>query len=131
MGYAPWIGEVWINYISNALKYGGQPPHIELGTSIQIDNTVRFWVRDDGPGLTPEVQARLFVPFTQLKQIQTEGHGLGLSIVQRIIEKLGGRVGLESGPGKGSLFFFTLPGPPAEKSRSNNLVELAQDEPVI
>ncbi len=131
MGYAPWIGEVWINYISNALKYGGQPPHVELGASIQTDNTVRFWVRDDGPGLTPEAQARLFVPFTQLKQIQTEGHGLGLSIVQRIIEKLGGQVGLESGPGKGSLFFFTLPGPPAKKSRSNNLVKLAQDEPVI
>ncbi len=76
----------------------------------QVDGMVRFWVRDNGPGLTPEDQTRLFVPFTRLDQIRVEGHGLGLSIVRRIVEKLGGQVGVESEglPGRGSVFSFTL-----------------------
>ncbi|MEW5989329.1 MAG: ATP-binding protein, partial [Chloroflexota bacterium] len=63
----------------------------------------------NGPGLSEEAQARLFAPFTQLNQVQTEGHGLGLSIVQRIVRKLGGQVGLRSKVGRGSLFWFALP----------------------
>jgi signal transduction histidine kinase len=70
---------------------------------------VRFWVRDNGFGLTPEEQERLFTPFERLHQVRAEGHGLGLSIVQRIVEKLGGQVGVESTVGQGSVFFFTLP----------------------
>ncbi|MEW5960782.1 MAG: ATP-binding protein [Chloroflexota bacterium] len=110
-GYAPWIEEVWVNYISNAIKYGGQPPRVELGATRQIDGMIRFWVRDNGIGLTLDQQNRLFTPFTQLSQVQTEGYGLGLSIVQRIVEKLGGQVGVESAgiPGRGSVFSFTLP----------------------
>jgi signal transduction histidine kinase len=69
---------------------------------------VRFWVHDNGPGIAPEAEAQLFVPFTRLDQIRVKGHGLGLSIVRRIVEKLGGRVGEESQPGQGSTFFFTL-----------------------
>ncbi|MBN1119434.1 MAG: tetratricopeptide repeat protein [Anaerolineae bacterium] len=108
-GYAPWIEEVWSNYLSNALKYGGDPSVIELGAALQSDNMIRFWVHDNGPGLTPEEQERLFTPFTRLKQVQVEGHGLGLSIARRIVEKLGGQVGVESKPGAGSTFSFTLP----------------------
>jgi two-component system sensor histidine kinase/response regulator len=70
---------------------------------------VRFWVRDNGPGLTPEAQSRLFTPFTRLDPVRAQGHGLGLSIVRRIAEKLGGQVGVESQLGQGSTFFFTLP----------------------
>ena len=109
LGYGPWVQEVWANYISNAIKYGGVPPHIELGATVEAGDLVRFWVRDDGPGIAPEAQARLFTPFTQLNQVRAKGHGLGLSIVQRIVEKLGGRVGVESGVGQGSTFYFTLP----------------------
>jgi len=109
LGYAPWIEEVWANYISNAIKYGGQPPHVEVGAIMQADGKVRFWVRDDGPGLSAEAHAKLFTPFTQLGQVRANGHGLGLSIVRRIVEKLGGQVGLESESGQGSTFFFTLP----------------------
>ncbi|MGC9396240.1 MAG: sensor histidine kinase [Anaerolineae bacterium] len=109
LGYAPWIEEVWANYISNAIKYGGRPSHVELGATTQTDSKVRFWVRDNGPGLSAEAQAKLFTPFTQLGQVRANGHGLGLSIVRRIVEKLGGQVGLESEIGQGCTFFFTLP----------------------
>jgi len=112
LGYAPWVEEVWINYISNAIKYGGRPPRVELGATRQADGTVRYWARDNGPGIPPEGQARLFTPFTQLHQARAGGHGLGLSIVQRIIEKLDGQVGVESQVGQGSVFFFVLPGAP-------------------
>jgi len=109
LGYPPWIEEVWINYISNAIKYGGQPPRLELGSTLRKDGRVTYWIHDNGPGITPEAQAILFKPFTRLDQIQVKGHGLGLSIVRRIIEKLNGEVGIESKAGQGSVFSFTLP----------------------
>ena len=108
LGHEPWIEEVWVNYLSNALKYGGTPPRIELGAERE-GNLVRFWVRDNGPGITAEDLARLFTPFTRIAQVAAQGHGLGLSIVHRIIEKLGGTVGVESEIGIGSVFWFTLP----------------------
>jgi signal transduction histidine kinase/CheY-like chemotaxis protein len=109
VGYASWVEEVWVNYISNAIKYGGRPPRLELGVNEQDNDLVRFWVQDNGFGLLPEAQARLFTPFERLDQVSLEGHGLGLSIVQRIITKLAGEVGVESDEGKGSLFWFALP----------------------
>jgi signal transduction histidine kinase len=112
LGYGPWVEEVWANYLSNAIKYGGRPPRLELGATAGDDKAVRFWVRDNGPGISPENLSRLFMPFARIHQRQTEGHGLGLSIVQRIVEKLGGQVGVESELGRGSVFSFTLPGAP-------------------
>jgi signal transduction histidine kinase/DNA-binding response OmpR family regulator len=111
LGYGPWIEEVWANYLSNAMKYGGQPPRIVLGATPELNGSIRFWIHDNGTGLTTAEQSRLFAPFTQLDKIRAEGHGLGLSIVRRIVEKLGGQVGVESEgiPGRGSVFFFTLP----------------------
>ncbi len=109
LGYAPWIEEVWMNYLSNAFKYGGQPLHLILGSDVQENGKIRFWVQDNGQGLSPEAQSKLFTPFTRLHRGRVDGHGLGLSIVQQIIEKLGGEVGLESTLEKGSLFYFTLP----------------------
>jgi PAS domain S-box-containing protein len=117
LGHAPWIEEVWVNYLSNALKYGGHPARLELGgellpSVVSTDITsrlARFWVRDNGHGLTLEEQARLFTPFERLSQANIGGHGLGLSIVKRIVGKLGGTVGVESEVGRGSTFFFTLP----------------------
>jgi signal transduction histidine kinase len=108
LGYGPWIEEVWANYLANAIKYGGRPPRLELGAET-VDDKVRFWVVDNGPGLTPEQQSRLFMPFTRLHQVRATGQGLGLSIVRRIMEKLGGEAWVESEPGKGSRFGFTLP----------------------
>jgi signal transduction histidine kinase len=108
-GYQPWVEEILVNYVSNAIKYGGIPPRIEVGATHLADGHVRFWVRDNGRGLTPEEQARLFTPFTRLDQIRVKGYGLGLSIAQRIAERLNGQVGVESEVGQGSTFYFTLP----------------------
>jgi signal transduction histidine kinase len=109
LGHAPWIEEVWVNYLSNAIKYGGRPPRMELGATEQPDGMVRFWIRDNGEGLSSEEQSRLFTPYTQLHRVRARGHGLGLSIVLRIVTKLGGEIGVESQEGQGSTFAFTLP----------------------
>lgn len=115
LGYAPWVEEVWVNYISNALKYGGEPPHVELGAAPE-GSQVRYWVRDNGPGLEGADPKTLFAEFSRLTSLsgKGDGYGLGLSIVKRIVEKLGGSVGVESVPGQGSTFSFTLPAPPGQ-----------------
>lgn len=111
VGYAPWVEEVWVNYIGNAIKYGGTPPHVEIGADDPSDGQVRYWVKDNGPGISKELQSKLFVPFSRLGKTPIHGYGIGLSLARRIIEKLGGKVAIESEKGKGSLFIFTLPKP--------------------
>ena len=112
MGYSQWVEEIWDNYLSNALKYGGRPPRVELGATTEADGVVSFWVRDNGQGITEEDQAMLFTSFKRFAKTRAAGHGLGLAIVRRIVEKLGGRVWVESEVGKGSTFGFTLPAAP-------------------
>ena len=109
LGYGPWLEEVWVNYLSNGLKYGGRPPRLQLGSDELPNGTVRFWVKDNGAGLSDEEQAQLFGEFSRVHRGKIEGHGLGLSIVRRIISRLGGEVGVESKIGEGSTFYFTLP----------------------
>lgn len=105
-GYGPWIEEVWANYISNAIKYGGESPKIEIGGALYEDK-VRFWVKDHGPGISPDVQYKIFQTgnFKQSKK----GSGIGLSIVKRIMNRHQGDAGVESVLGQGSTFFFELP----------------------
>lgn len=109
IAYGAWIIEVWTNYLSNAIKYGGDPPVLELGYSHCPNGLVQYWVQDNGLGISIEEQAKLFTPFTQLNQVNVSGHGLGLSIVQRIVHKCNGAVGVESQLGQGSRFWFELP----------------------
>ncbi|MBN2392201.1 MAG: HAMP domain-containing histidine kinase, partial [Anaerolineae bacterium] len=114
--YGPWIEEVWANYVSNAIKYGGTPPLVEIGfSSLNTQDlrpnpasSIKFWVRDNGPGLDEEQRERLFTKFTRLRDVEP-GHGLGLSIARDIVEKLGGKVGVDSEAGQGCEFWFTLP----------------------
>jgi two-component system sensor histidine kinase/response regulator len=83
MGYAPWVEEVWVNYLTNALKYGGRPPRVELGfgesASQPVDEQtqIRFWVRGNSPGIAPEDQARLFTPFTRLDLVRAKASWRG------------------------------------------------------
>lgn len=110
MGYAPWIEEIWTNYLTNAIKYGGNPPKIEVGAEVN-DDCVKFWVKDNGDGLTKEEQSKLFSKYVRLAPKKAEGYGLGLSIVKSIADKLDQSVGVESDgiKGEGSLFYFSLP----------------------
>ena len=109
VGYAPWLEQVWVNYLSNAIKYGGDAPQIRLGADHPEQGKVRYWVEDNGPGISADKQAALFSQFNRLDAKTADGHGLGLSIVQRIIQRLGGEVGYEALPQGGSRFWFTLP----------------------
>ncbi len=119
LGHRSWVEEVWFNYLSNALKYGGYPPHLELGGTLQEDNYVKFWVKDNGPGLAPEQFQHLFTPYSRLDQAYGQGHGLGLSIARRIVEKLNGQVTVESDLGRGSVFGFTLLSADKPSAQSN------------
>ena len=109
IGYAAWVEEAWFNYISNGLKYGVRPPRLELGSTVCEDGMICFWVKDNGSGLSARQQAAVFNPPSHTGILRVQGHGLGLSIVQRIVEKLNGRVFVESQPGTGSRFGFILP----------------------
>ena len=109
LGYETWVKEVWRNYLSNAMEYGQKPPRVELGFDVQSDGFVRFWVRDNGQGLSSEEQIHLFSPFSYQDIGGASGDGLGLSILPQIVGKMGGKVGVESQKGAGSTFWFTLP----------------------
>src|SRR6185436_19758041 len=79
LGHAPWVAEIWTNYLSNAIKYGGQPPVVRLGAEeVPEGKAVRFWVQDNGAGLTPQQQAELFKTFSRVTETRVQGHGLGL-----------------------------------------------------
>jgi two-component system, sensor histidine kinase and response regulator len=111
-GHAPWITHIWANFLSNAAKYGGPSAQISIGSRFNPETgRVRYWVKDCGDGIPHDLQSSLFVPFARIRSDRAEGHGLGLSIVQRIAGRLGGSVGLESAPGQGALFWFELPSP--------------------
>ena len=126
-GYSPWIEEVWVNYLTNAFKYGSAGQNIEVGYTILDDLTAKFWVKDDGPGLSEEDQAIVFKQYVRVKgTIHQDGYGLGLAIVKRIINKLNGDVGVKSKQGEGCLFYFTLPLPLPE-SEESSLLELTQN----
>ncbi len=117
VGHAAWVAEIWTNYISNALKYGGRPPRVVLGAELAArPGFARFWVRDNGLGLNESQRRRLFTPFNRMSDLRLEGSGLGLSIAARIAERLHGRVGVEENLGDGGCFWFELPNalPPAE-----------------
>ena len=103
--------EVWQNLIDNAAKFmGSQPdPLIEIGTAGAVgDGSPIFYVRDNGMGIDPRFKDRIFGLFDKLDP-RTDGTGIGLALIKRIIEFHGGRIWVESEPGKGATFYFTLP----------------------
>jgi PAS domain S-box-containing protein len=100
--------QVFANLIGNALQFTPSPGCITVGAKPH-GTDVLFWVTDTGPGIAREDQPRLFDRFWQAGSARRRGAGLGLSIVRRLVEVHRGRVWVESEPGRGSTFYFTIP----------------------
>lgn len=106
------LRQVFVNLIGNALRFaaaGSGKAWVRVGAR-EVDGASAIVVEDNGPGFDADRAASLFAPFTRLHDASLSQHGIGLSIVQRIVEHHGGRVGAEGTPGRGATFWFTLPG---------------------
>lgn len=104
------LQQVFVNLVGNALKFSqtAEHPEVIVGHMTNHGDTVVF-VQDNGPGFKADEARDLFQPFKRLSGAQVDGHGIGLSIVRRIVERHGGRVWAEGVPGAGAKFFFSLP----------------------
>ena len=106
------LQQVLFNLVDNAIKYGRTGGHVVLGARRNERQQIELWIRDDGPGIPLEAQSRVFERFYRVDKARSRdagGTGLGLAIVKHIVSSHGGEVWVESEPGKGAAFFFTLP----------------------
>jgi len=102
--------QVFANLLSNAVKFGGDRPRVRVWAEMRGPQIAHVWVEDQGIGIAPEHQERIFGVFERLHGAETyPGTGIGLAIVKKGIERLGGRVGVESQVGHGSRFWIELP----------------------
>jgi chemotaxis family two-component system sensor kinase Cph1 len=104
------LAQLLQNLIGNGIKFrGGRPPEIHVGAQRQEDSWL-FSVRDNGIGIEPQYLDRIFVIFQRLHtRTEYPGTGIGLAICKRIVERHGGKISVESEPGKGTTFFFSIP----------------------
>jgi two-component system sensor histidine kinase/response regulator len=109
-GHATLLKQVFVNLLSNALKFTGRRDvaHIEVGCR-EVDGEVVYFVRDDGAGFDMKYADKLFGVFQRLHRAEDyDGTGVGLALVQRIVQRHGGRIWAEAAVGEGATFFFTL-----------------------
>lgn len=105
------LKQVWTNLINNALKYSSKraAPRVQIGAEVR-DNSLEYWVSDNGVGFDPRRSDKLFGVFQRLhSDSEFPGTGVGLAIVQQIVTRHGGSVGADSTPGLGARFHFVLP----------------------
>ena len=117
------LRQVWVNLITNAFKFTREvagkslsersmprPARIEIGGRVDLGEAVYF-VRDNGVGFDPKYAHKLFQPFQRLhRSEQFDGSGVGLAIVQRIVQRHGGRTWADGKPSEGAAFYFALTG---------------------
>ena len=110
------VKQIVFNLLSNAVKFTPDGGHVDVMLHAGVGGPVQISVRDTGPGIAPEDQERIFEEFVQVGRRTTtaqEGTGLGLALVKKFVELHAGRIWVESQPGAGSTFSFTLPSVPA------------------
>ena len=107
--HEPTLTQILFNLVNNALKFAvpGVAPRVRLRVE-ERGEFVRVWVEDNGIGIAPDHQVQIFKVFTRLQGEKYQGTGIGLAIVQKGVERMGGRVGVESASGQGSRFWFEL-----------------------
>ena len=102
------VGRVFQNLLGNALLYAGAaPPRVQI-SALREDREVRFAVRDRGIGIPASAHEAIFRAFQRLSGTEVPGSGLGLAICRKLVELHGGRIWVESRPGSGAAFYFTL-----------------------
>jgi light-regulated signal transduction histidine kinase (bacteriophytochrome) len=102
--------QLFQNLISNAIKYRGEQTPRILISAEQLENEWRFVVSDNGLGIDPQYQLQIFGVFKRLHGQAISGTGMGLAICQRVVERHKGRIWVESQPGEGAKFYFTIRG---------------------
>ncbi len=113
------LAQVFQNLIGNAIKFRGEgTPEIRV-TAERRGREWQICVQDNGIGIAPEFAARIFVIFQRLhSRTDYPGNGIGLAICKKIVERHGGRIWVESEPGRGARFYFTLPASPEESTNA-------------
>lgn len=110
LGHEIRLARVFANLIGNSIKYRREnPPRIHISAHQQEDGFWRFEVRDNGAGIDPRYHDRIFQVFKRLHGKEISGSGIGLALCKRVVENHGGKIGVESTPGEGSTFYFTIP----------------------
>ena len=109
--HADSLRQIFTNLLSNAIKYSRPRAALKIYAGYLADELFhKFFVRDNGIGIHPEQRQRIFTPFVRLQEkASAHGKGLGLAIVRRIVGAHGGEIWIDSRPGRGSTFYFTLP----------------------
>ena len=132
VGDAARVQQIVLNFLTNAIKFGrGQP--VVLGADPGLHDRVRIFVRDQGPGMTEAEAASLFTKFTRLdaaRAANIHGTGLGLAVCKLLAGKMGGRTGVESAPGKGSLFWAEIPFMPADAAATRAAAPAERASPI-
>ncbi len=109
LAHAATLRQVLVNLLGNAVKFvASGAPHVRLRAELRPGAKVRIWIEDNGIGIPSEFHERIFQVFQRLHTTAYAGTGIGLAIVQKGVERMGGRVGVESAPGTGSKFWIEL-----------------------